>query len=448
MQTLSAYLLDRPNLTLNQAATRATEVVAVVDAWLQEKRACGTGDDTGKFRSLTVGGEGSFRRRRYRGEKGVVEELRLEEPSGDGQRFTTAVYIAALSNRVAVYLTLDVVNIESVVAPAYTDPRCPAIVRSLLERFPDWELTGDSLGSPAPTTVFGRDAAVDLVANLTDPARKLPLVVVSQVDGAPVFPNLADRLAYDLAGLAHVVEIDEAAAWHLTDEMGKYSSCYQGAIRLYWPLRKSGDDDTDVPSKIWTASRILSGDRDGNGDKRIRFQLRKTVMTVAAISLEAPQAIVEIQRQESRKKLAEMEAKATANSQELELARAYEEDNARLSKELSEAKQSIAGLLSRAETAEYALEQKKAEEPLEESEDPHEDRLPTPGEVRYYKKTHSKPTHDVLVRVADCGHSAWQNAAKADKAKKGVLKLEGSTHWKTIQHCGSCSGGGMWKVRW
>lgn len=447
MQTLSAYLLDRPNLTLDRAAARATEVEAVVDTWLREKGAVGTSEDTGKFRSLTEGGEGLFRRRRYRGKTGVVEELRLEEPSGDGQRFTTTLYIAALTDRVTVYLTLDVVNVESIVAPAYTDPRCPAIVRRLLERFPDWELNGDAIGSPSPRMISGGEAAVALVATLTDPRRTLPLVVVSQVDGATVFPNLAFRLAYDLSGLAHVAEIDEAAAWHLTDEVGKYSSCYQGAVRLYWPLRNNSEE-IDVPSKIWTASRILSGDRDGNGDQRLRFQLRKAVMTVAAISLEVPQVISEIQRQESRKKLAELEEKATANSQELELAKAYEEDNARLSNELSEAKQSITKLLSRAEAAEYALEQRKADEPPEEPEDTQDDGLPTSGETRYYKKTHSKPTHDVLVQVADCGHSSWQNAAKADKAKKGIQKLEGSAHWKSIQHCGSCTGGGMWKVRW
>jgi chromosome segregation ATPase len=74
---------------------------------------------------------------------------------------------------------------------------------------------------------------------------------------------------------------------------------------------------------------------------------------------------------------------------------------------------------------------------------------PSSGEVRFYKKVHSTRTHDVLKRVNDCGHTSWQSAEKADKAKKGIARLVGErTEWKSFQHCGSCTGGGMWRVRW
>jgi hypothetical protein len=74
---------------------------------------------------------------------------------------------------------------------------------------------------------------------------------------------------------------------------------------------------------------------------------------------------------------------------------------------------------------------------------------PQPEELRFYKKVHSAPTHDLMGRVGDCGHTSWQNAHGADKARKGIAKLEGGrTDWKKIQHCGSCTGGGVWRVRW
>src|SRR5690606_36121146 len=73
---------------------------------------------------------------------------------------------------------------------------------------------------------------------------------------------------------------------------------------------------------------------------------------------------------------------------------------------------------------------------------------PKPGEVRFYKKTHSKSNYDVLVPIPDCGHTSWQNAAKADKAKKGIIRLQGSDDWSQVQHCGSCTGGGVWRVKW
>jgi hypothetical protein len=77
------------------------------------------------------------------------------------------------------------------------------------------------------------------------------------------------------------------------------------------------------------------------------------------------------------------------------------------------------------------------------------DQPPAPGEIRYYKKNHSTPAYDILIQVGDCGHNRWQNAAKADKAKKGLERLLGKNgEWKKLQHCGSCQGGGLWRVEW
>jgi len=70
-------------------------------------------------------------------------------------------------------------------------------------------------------------------------------------------------------------------------------------------------------------------------------------------------------------------------------------------------------------------------------------------EIRFYKKKFDTSDHDVMVRVNDCNHNKWQGAHAADKAKKGIAKLEkGRKDWKTIQHCATCKGGGMWRVRW
>jgi hypothetical protein len=69
--------------------------------------------------------------------------------------------------------------------------------------------------------------------------------------------------------------------------------------------------------------------------------------------------------------------------------------------------------------------------------------------VRFYKKKFAAAEHDIMARVNDCGHNKWQSAHAADKARKGIAKVEdGRTNWQTMQHCASCKGGGMWKVRW
>ena len=74
---------------------------------------------------------------------------------------------------------------------------------------------------------------------------------------------------------------------------------------------------------------------------------------------------------------------------------------------------------------------------------------PVANEVRFYKKRYATPSHDVLIRVPDCGCNRWQGAHAGHKAREGIAKLEGGRmDWKTLHHCASCTGGGMWRVRW
>ena len=73
---------------------------------------------------------------------------------------------------------------------------------------------------------------------------------------------------------------------------------------------------------------------------------------------------------------------------------------------------------------------------------------PVKGYTRYYKKIGETRKYDVLVRVKDCGHRAWQRGNRGDKAKKGIARLEGTGEWACLWHCGRCTGGGRWRVRW
>lgn len=448
MQTLASYLLDKRGLSADESVARATSVSHAVERWLKNKGAAAPADDTGSFPSLTPGSEGAFKRRRYRGAGAVLEEIRLKEQSRGGQSFTTSLYIAAWASRVIVFCTLEVTNSDSIVAPADTDPRCPSIVRDLLELFEDWELNSQAIGAPSSRHYAGSLGGEQVAQMIVSTQRSLPLITISENEGEPVFGGLDEQLSYDLAGLARVVTIDESASWTLTEKIGKANSCYRGAIRLYWPSRARGVVTQATPSTVWTASGLLSQDYDGKGEQRIRSALRKAVMSAASLALEIPAEIAEIQRFESKQKLMELETKTSSQSQELELARLYEEDNQRLATELAEAKQSINQLLGRAEAAEHALQERKQAPAETNHAELAEEQPPNSGEVRFYKKTHSKPSYDVLVRISDCCHATWQSSAKADKARKGVERLEGRSDWKTMQHCGSCTGGGTWKVRW
>ncbi|RAI57232.1 hypothetical protein [Roseicella frigidaeris] len=157
-----------------------------------------------------------------------------------------------------------------------------------------------------------------------------------------------------------------------------------------------------------------------------------------------------------------LKAKASSLEEFRDIADSYAADNDRLrhqlasrDAELDRARAEVRQLTADKRTLLFKLDQVRAladdragTEPLAPGRD-EADQPPLPGEIRYYKKTHAAAAHDVLVRIGACGHNAWQNATRADKARKGLARLLGRhQNWKSLQHCGSCTGGGVWKVRW
>ncbi len=74
-----------------------------------------------------------------------------------------------------------------------------------------------------------------LIEGLLDPARKLPIIVVSVPEGMakPLFD--AKELAKAVAGLALVVILPPEFSWNLTYRFGKRLSVYEGAARVYLP---------------------------------------------------------------------------------------------------------------------------------------------------------------------------------------------------------------------
>lgn len=450
MQTLSAYLLETPPLNDFELSVRLEAVRQSISKWLLDKGATNPSAISGEFESLTTEGSGSFERECHIVSSGTLDGVRLDEFTRAGQIFTTQIIATAFTGRVRVYCTLSVANAASVVAPLPIDPRCPSIIRTLLAQFLDWEFNGTPVAAPKPRRLTDKVGGIQLADEIRDATRNLPIVVVSEIEDEQLWPKLAEQLAFDLAGLAHVVVIDDSASWSLSDEIGKLHSCYRGAVRLYWPPHKREDGDIRFNSTIWTASVLLSNDNDGKGLGRIRTTLRRTLMSTAALSITPPVAIREIHDAIARIRIEELEKRAAPDSEELAIVRLYSKDIQDLKTKVEQLQSDLSRAAARADAAEYALSQLRAPE-ISGKDDGDVDANssdPVQGEVRFYKKTHSKGAYDVLVEVDDCGHTSWQSSAKADKAKKGLEKLTGRNDWKNLLHCGSCTGGGMWKVRW
>lgn len=88
-------------------------------------------------------------------------------------------------------------------------------------------------------------------------------VAVSLVGGEERWAGLFKQLARDLSVLATVVWLSEEAGWGLTDELGGRLSCFNGAVRLYWPVLKGGAEPR-VPRRVWTPDRRDSLNREGD----------------------------------------------------------------------------------------------------------------------------------------------------------------------------------------
>jgi hypothetical protein len=112
----------------------------------------------------------------------------------------------------------------------------PRIVRLVVERGA-W--SGYQQVQSAPTVVASADSVDELVNGmLLDPSRELPVVVIAPLveGGFAVEEAALDRLASDLVGMAHVVRIgDPADTYSLSGHLGRALSCFDGAIRIYWP---------------------------------------------------------------------------------------------------------------------------------------------------------------------------------------------------------------------
>lgn len=456
MQKVAAYLLERRGLDSAVARQRVEEQVkASVRNWLRSKHGDPTAPSgtylpedasTGRYRIVEATHDGS-----------AWWMLELHEDSKSSRRFSVAVSLTRTPGRVSVYVTLETGWTTTQIMPVDVDPRCPRIVRDLLALPEPW-YHGSSLLQERQR-IKGFDEGERVAAEIADPTRTVPILVVSAERGYCSLPDLDSKLGHDLVALANVVVVDDEASWALRDTLGSQWGCYRGAVRLFWPHFSRSDDRYLHP--LWTAERLVAESQDATQTRdRFRRQLRSLLFRTSALSVARPPEIDAIRDGASRSTLNELKQRAYSLEEYRGIAESYADENEFLRKEraeLSKRVDQLAADVARLENDRQALlghlraakaKTTTAIGPDDIAPDADEEVEPKPGEIRFYKKTHSKDSHDVVLPVSDCGHNAWKSAHAADKARKGILRLEGRDDCQTLHHCASCTGGGMWKVRW
>ena len=456
MQKVAAYLLER-RLGLESSQSRATEYeqcLRTVREWLKYKGAVTNDYQAGSYQAEDQS-KGKFRWESALDGERAWQVLCLDETAVDGTRHLSSVSVTNTGSSVAIYVTVEVGLSFSTIKPLRIDPRCPRIVRSLLGTPGNWYHGHSQLFKLQ--RISGIDGGKKLAREITDQQRTVPVLLISEDEGFLAIPGLDKKAAYDLTGLTNTYVLNSEASWGLTGTLGKKYSCFAGGVRIYWPKFTLNDNPFSHP--LWTSNHLIDYSSSfETTDELFRRQLRQMFMQASALSVLRPREIDEIQAAARSNQLQSLMKQAESGADFEQLAHSYAKDNDALRAELDDLRiqnhklvNDLEATRSRLGTAEslagYREQDEQTIAPLS-PDDASTDSGPEAGEIRFYKKTHSTPNHDVMVLVADCGCNCWQAANKADKAKKGIKRFEGRGDWKTIQHCGKCTGGGMWKVRW
>jgi hypothetical protein len=224
---------------------------------------------------------------------GCMEEWVLSEPIPSGE-FKTSLGVARSDSELYVSCELSAHNPEHVVAPLTVDPKCPRVLREIVSLPLKWRL-GSTPVKPSYLPGHGREEGVYFAQILQDKRRVLPVVAIAQHYGEVIHAGVSEQIARDLVGLAVVVELDDDAAWELTRTLGKEWSCYNGAIRLYWPFASPERNPYRHP--LWTSLRLLSGvSNSREAAHRIRYQLRSMLFAVSTFSIPKPDLFRDIER--------------------------------------------------------------------------------------------------------------------------------------------------------
>ena len=156
-------------------------------------------------------------------------------PHGDNLHWTSSVEIAQFDNAVEFALTISIDSSQFFIAPVQFKLDRPRIVFEVLRKF------DCSFGGAHLETVACEKSAVDIPGlvqdRLLNPIRRLPMVVISPDSHTGNYLVLPNGVAAKLAGIAEVYRFkDKWASSAFTESIGKQFSCYNGAVRTYWPL--------------------------------------------------------------------------------------------------------------------------------------------------------------------------------------------------------------------
>jgi hypothetical protein len=267
---------------------------------------------------------------RLRADKDDIWIIRVEDPDKTiaGRIWTSE--IAAFNDSEVGRFTLRLL-VSSPESRLDIEPHVPGVVLQIIER-PGLTAGNFNRLPKTPVLIRSENDANLLIDALLDPARRLPIIVLSvPSDASGEYQTSFDakELARACAGLALVAVLPAKLSWNLTYRFGKPLSVYEGAARVYLPgftedANPFGGHELLLPTQVTSDEEGLKRLRwiAARGSVR-RLELGRDVLAYAPLKLRSLQ---QWQRELSQSGAGEHEQLAAANQQ-----------NALLQKQLHEA---------------------------------------------------------------------------------------------------------------
>jgi hypothetical protein len=260
--------------------------------------------------------------------------------------------LAAEDGRVEFGTTVGVDSQTFRVQPiGHLDVGAPGVVGNVLDNF-ECGLAQFQIPSPDMGRVLVQSSDVSVLVDgvLESSERALPVVLVSQDSKTGDTLCNVKEMNRRLTGLAHVYEIDRDASFELTDRVGKVMSCFDGAVRLYWPgFARDGNHRRHT---LYLAQRIRDLKKDGS---LLRDKLFRILSNVASARFREGEIWRRLRKEADRARREELEQlREEAKGSEEDLDRIFDElfeRNQRLRTERDELDDQVENL--KAEIANY-----------------------------------------------------------------------------------------------
>lgn len=274
---------------------------------------------------------------------------------GSELQWNTVCNLARCEDAIQVSVAVRIFSLNTVIKPLTFTIGRPRLIDDILAAVPCF--IGKQQIPKSPIDLSAPDVAGFVENTLFSTERPLPVIVISPDVWTGRLEVGTASLQKTLLGFAQVAALrDKWAAFKLTDCLGKELSCYNGAVRLYWPGLEANSNPFDHP--LYFADSIRWQAENNHPLDSHLFRLLVGIsafrFSEAPIVRSARSAVEKLKHQHIQQVLAQAKAGGTELQEiETELARAWDEID-QLKRERDQAKEQVSELNANLETQKAA----------------------------------------------------------------------------------------------